>query len=222
MVFCYFSVSFWLRLGSWGIGDPPGTHFSSTAEKGRKQTRFLTVLGSLLETLGAPFGEPFRSLWPPRRPKNRKNDALQGVCSRVRFLIGFSSFFGCLGSLKTTIPCKRGTQNHIFDRSRKKHDFILILLSFYGPFGTMLGTFGSPLELEGACFFVFCRIDFSISFLMDFRPQRGSPKKEHGIIGLDSGAMVKRHVLRKAWLIPRQNATPARWRKRWPLRKGNY
>ena len=99
-------------------------------KKGGTKTRFLIVLGSLLGTLGAPFGEPFRSLWPPRGPKNRKNDALQGVCSRARFLIGFSSLFGCLGSLKTKIPCGRGTQNHIFDRHRKKHDFKQILSSF--------------------------------------------------------------------------------------------
>ena len=142
-------------MGSRGLGDPPGTHFGSTAEKGKKKTRFLIVLGSLLGTLGAPFGEPFRSLWPPRGPKNQKNDALQGVCSRARFFIGFSLLFGCLGSLKTRIPCWRGIQNHIFDRDRKKHDFIPILSSFYGPFGTMLGTFGSPLGLEGACFSFF-------------------------------------------------------------------
>ena len=127
VIFCHFSVSFFLLLGSRSLGDPPRTHFGSTAEKGKKKTRFFIVLGSLLGTLGAPLGEPFRSLWPTRGLKNRKNDALQGVCSRARFLIGFSSLFGCLGSIKTRIPYGSGIQNHILDRSRKKHDFRPIL-----------------------------------------------------------------------------------------------
>ena len=41
-------------------------------------------------------------------------------------------------------------------------------------------------------------------------PPTRAPKRQHGGRGLSSGGMVKRHVLRKAWLIPRQNATPAR------------
>jgi hypothetical protein len=33
---------------------------------------FFIVFGSLWGALGPPFGEPFRFLWPPRGPKNRK------------------------------------------------------------------------------------------------------------------------------------------------------
>ena len=36
------------------------------------------------------------------------------------------------------------------------------------------------------------------------------------------GARVKTHVLEKASLIPRENVSPATWRKRGPLGKGNY
>jgi hypothetical protein len=40
--------------------------------------------------------------------------------------------------------------------------------------------------------------------------------------GMGSGGRVKAHVLEKASLIPRENAMPTTWHKRWPLGKGNY
>ena len=70
--FCHFSISFQVLLVSRGLGDPPGIHFSSTAEKGMKQIRFLTVLGSLLETLGAPFGDLFGPCGHPEGPRTEK------------------------------------------------------------------------------------------------------------------------------------------------------
>ena len=55
-----------------GLEDLPGIHFSSTAEKSIEKTGFLTVLGSLLETLGAPFGNLFGPCGHPESPRTEK------------------------------------------------------------------------------------------------------------------------------------------------------
>ena len=128
---------FGVVLSTFGVPGPRGPSRDPFWQHGRKRDEKNMIFNRFGVPPGDPRGalwRPFRSLWPPREPKNRKNVALQGVRSRARFFIGFSSHFGGLGSLKTWIPYGRGTQNHIFDRDRKKHDFTPILLSFYGPF----------------------------------------------------------------------------------------
>ena len=40
--------------------------------------------------------------------------------------------------------------------------------------------------------------------------------------GWTSGALGKQPIPRKACLNPWENANPAKWRKPWPLGKGNY
>ena len=154
---------------------------------------------SVLESLSALWRTFSVLVATPRAQEPKKKHALQGVCSRARFLIGFSLLFGCLGPLKTRIPCGRGTQNHIFDRRRKKHDFRQILWSFYGPFGTMLGTFGSPLEPEGACF-SFLSASIFYQFFSGFWVPRGPQKRNSAAQGLLLWCYgeMKRHILRKA------------------------
>ena len=78
----------------------------------------------------------------------------------------------------------------------------LILMDFdmvLKPFGTMLGTFGSSLEPEGAFFFFSFRIPFPIGFFMDFGVPADPQKRNSAAEAPSSGAEVKRYILlRKA------------------------
>ena len=128
------SVSFWGHFGVilshfgalGGHWATPGSQDTSRVDSG-------SILGSLWEPLGHPSGSLFGPFGRPGGPTSEKHDASESVCSRARFLIGFSSLFGCLGPLKPQIPYGMGIQNHSFDRDRKNHD-----LRTY--FGVVLGT----------------------------------------------------------------------------------
>ena len=78
--------------------DHPKTTPDPKMDPDRHFSRFCLNFGVPLGSLGAPFGEPFRIFGPPQGPKNRKNGALENVCSRARFFNGFSSFFCALDS----------------------------------------------------------------------------------------------------------------------------
>ena len=177
-----FLTLFGVIFYTFGVPGPRGPSQDPFWQHGRKRDEKNSIFNRFGVPSGTPRGalwRPFRSLWQPRGPKNQKNDALQGVYSRARFLIGFSSLFRCLVSLKTRIPCGRGIQNHIFDRNRKKHDFIPILWSFCVPFGTMLGPLAHLWGSRAPVFRVF-PYRFFYQFFYGFWGPAGSPKKRHG------------------------------------------
>ena len=116
---CYFGII--LGLFRWHVGAL-GNHLATPGSQDASGIDYGSILG--------PFGIPWGTLRGVfsvllatlGAPKPKKTTHWRMFVRGPDFTRIFSSLFGCLGILKPRIPCGRGVQNHIFNRSRKKHD----------------------------------------------------------------------------------------------------
>ena len=167
---------------------------------------FIVILVTwIFNRFGVPSGYPRGALWgtfsvlvaTPRAQEPKKRRIARCLFAGSIFDRIFFTFRVPWIPKNSDSVCERYTKPHFRPRPKKNTiftDFVIVLQTIC----TMLETFGSPLGLEGACFSFLFRLDFSISFLMDFRPRRVPQKGTRRQGDVCSGAMVKRHILRKA------------------------
>ena len=117
----------------------------------RSRLHFKMTLGAL----GAPFGKPVWSLWPPQGPKNRKKRRTRGCL--------FASSISNRVFFTFQVPWTPKNKDSVWDGYTKPHfrprpkktrfytDFVIVLRTIW----TMLETFGSPLGLKGTRFSFF-------------------------------------------------------------------
>ena len=204
------STHFTVILVPWGaLGDPWGA-LGDRAVLRSLQNRFFTRLGSLFETLGASFGKPFQSLWPPGGPRNRRKRRI-GEC-----LVANPIFHGICFSFQ--VPWIPKSKHSVWERSSKphfrprqqKHDFEIIWDWFLTNFLVISRTPESQERHKSDQERPRKPKKHRAGKTWQKESRRIPQKETRRQRGVTSGAVVKRHILRKAWLIPRQSATPAR------------
>ena len=169
-------------MGSFCIIFSPWWPLGHPGVPRRFRSRFWLHFGVPLGALGAPFGEPFRSLWPPWGPKKRKKRRFGGCLFAGPIFDPIFFTFRVPWTPKTTNSVwERYTKPHFRPRPKKPR--------FRTYFGVVLRTILDHVASLWVIFAargpLFCesfRIDFSIDFSVDFKVPP-PPQKQLGGTG---------------------------------------
>ena len=148
------------------------------------------------------MGNLFGPCGHPEGPRTEKTTHCKVSVRRLDFLSDFLHFSDALDFQKQGFRVG-GVHKTTFSTETEKNTILYRFCHRFTDHLDHVGDLWLTLGARGTPFFLFLRLDFSIRFLMDFRPRRVPQKGTRRQGGVCSGAMVKRHILRKAWLISR-------------------